>query len=53
MKHSLIDQSDERIISMLGLTEKLSRIVSEINTRMMRRPLNNAFYLTDKKYMGD
>ncbi|MDR2919829.1 MAG: helix-turn-helix domain-containing protein [Tannerella sp.] len=49
MKHSLIDQSDERIISMLGIIEKLSHIISEINTRTMKRPLNNEFYLTDKE----
>lgn len=49
MKHSLIDQSDEWIISMLEIIEKLSRIISEINTRTMRRPLNNEFYLTDKE----
>ncbi|KAA6340503.1 hypothetical protein EZS27_011648 [termite gut metagenome] len=46
MKHSLIDQSDERIISLLETIEKLSRILSEITKHSMRRPLNNEFYLT-------
>jgi excisionase family DNA binding protein len=49
MKHSLIDQSDERIISLLETIEKLSRILSEIGKNTMRRPLNNEFYLTDKE----
>jgi excisionase family DNA binding protein len=49
MKHSLIDQSDERIISLLETIEKLSSILSEISKNKMRRPLNNEFYLTDKE----
>lgn len=49
MKHSLIDQPDERIISLLEIIEKLSCIISETNARTIRRPLNNEFYLTDKE----
>jgi excisionase family DNA binding protein len=49
MKHNLIVQSDERIISLLETIEKLSRILSEIGKGTMRRPLNNGFYLTDKE----
>jgi excisionase family DNA binding protein len=49
MKHSLIDQSDERIISLLEIIERLSCILSEISKNTMRRPLNNEFYLTDKE----
>ena len=52
MKHSLIDQSDERIISLLEIIEKLSRILSEIGKNTMRRPLNNEFYLTEKEILG-
>jgi len=47
MKHSLINQSDERVISLLEVIENLSCILSKMDTRMMRRPLNNEFYLSD------
>jgi hypothetical protein len=43
MKHSLIDQSDERIISLLEAIEKLSSVLSEIGKNTMKRPLNNEF----------
>ncbi|WP_455633609.1 helix-turn-helix domain-containing protein [Parabacteroides sp.] len=49
MKHSLINQSDERIIATLEIIEKLSSIISETRKNTMRRPLNNEFYLTDKE----
>jgi excisionase family DNA binding protein len=52
MKHSLIDQSDERIGSLLDTIEKLSRILSEIGKHTMRGPLNNEFYLTEKEILG-
>ncbi|GHT34552.1 transcriptional regulator [Bacteroidia bacterium] len=49
MKHSLIDKSDERMISLLEIIEKLSSVLSEINKHTMRRPLNDDFFLTDKE----
>ena len=52
MKHSLIDQSDERIGSLLDTIEELSRILSEIGKHTISGPLNNEFYLTEKEILG-
>ena len=49
MKHTKMDQSDERVNSLMKIIETLSSTLSEIRQSTMRRPLNNEFYLTDKE----
>lgn len=49
MKHTRMDQSDERVNSLMKTIETLSSTLSEIRKSTMRRPLNNEFYLTDKE----
>lgn len=49
MKHIFIDQSDERIISLLAIIEQLSNTISEIGKTKARRPLNGELYFTDKE----
>lgn len=47
MKHTKMDQSDERVNSLIKIIETLSSTLFDVRQSIMRRPLNNEFYLTD------
>ena len=49
MKHTKMDQSDERVNSLIKIIETLSSTLFDVRQSIMRRPLNNEFYLTDKE----